>query len=258
MNQLLIFGIEWMGVIAVTLLLSLSPAFKKRKPVKFVYPRREGFVALALFALILVVQVLFITQTHQSALPPVTPPVASPRANFVFTPDDLLRQVAVMAGAIAPFLLALAVRRQPLLSVGMARWSLRIGFELGAALAIIAIFLTNRTYSILNGLTSAQGLFLAAMLVVGFVEEFVFRGFIQLRLVGWLGDLWGWLATAALYTLWQLPQKLLVEHAALPDLALHLGTTLIFALLLGWIMRRSGSTLATGLYHAVHNWILVL
>ncbi len=258
MNQLFIFAIEWMGVIAVTLLLSLSPAFKKRKPVKFVYPRREGFVALGLFALILVFQVLFITQTHQSALPPTVPPVASPRANFAFTPDDLLRQVAVMAGAIAPFLLALAVRRQPLLSVGMARWSWRIGFELGAALAIIAIFLTNRTYSILNGLTSAQGFFFVAMLVVGFAEEFVFRGFIQLRLAGWLGDLWGWLATAALYTLWQLPQKLLVEHVALPDLALHLAITLAFALILGWIMRRSGSTLATGLYHAVHNWILVL
>jgi membrane protease YdiL (CAAX protease family) len=73
-----------------------------------------------------------------------------------------------------------------------------------------------------------------------------------------LGDLWGWLATAVLYTLWQLPQKLLVEHAAPADLALHLAITLAFALLLGWIMRRSGSTLATGLYHAVHNWILVL
>jgi membrane protease YdiL (CAAX protease family) len=258
MNQLFIFIIEWMGVIAVTLLLSLSPAFKKRKPVKFVYPRREGFVALGLFALILVVQVLFITQTKQSALPPILPPVVSPKANFAFTPDDLLRQVAVMAGAIAPFLVALAVRRQPLLSVGMARWSWRIGFELGAALAIIAIFLTNRTYSILNGLTSAQGLFFAAMLVVGFVEEFVFRGYIQLRLAGWLGDLWGWLATAVLYTLWQLPQRLLLGQTALPDIALQMGIALAFALTLGWIMRRSGSTLATGLYHAVHNWILVL
>jgi membrane protease YdiL (CAAX protease family) len=258
MNQLLVFVVEWMGVIAVTLLLSLSPAFKRRRPVKFVYPRREGIIALSLFALITVFQVIFITQTHQAVLPPSTPPVANPRANFVYTPDDLLRQVAVMAAMIVPFLVALAVRRQPLLSVGLARWSVRPGLELGAALAIISIFLTNRTYSILNGVTTSQGLYLVAMLVVGFVEEFIFRGYIQLRLVGWLGELWGWFGTAALFTLWQLPQQLLLEHAALPDLAVRLGTLFLFGVLLGWIMRRSGCTLATALYHAAHNWILVL
>jgi membrane protease YdiL (CAAX protease family) len=258
MNQLVIFLVEWMGVIAVTLLLSLSAAFKRRRPVKFVYPRREGIIALVLWALITAFLAITVSQMHQAILPAVAPPVVNPRVNFAYTPDDVLRQVALAAAFLVPFLLALAIRRQPLLSVGLSRPMLRPGLELGAALGLIAVFLTNKTYSILNGLTTAQGLYLLAMLVVAFVEEFIFRGYIQLRLMDWLGETWGWVITAVLFTLWQVPQKLLLGAGSASDLAISLGTLLLFGLLLGWIMRRSGSVLATTVFHALHNWILVL
>jgi membrane protease YdiL (CAAX protease family) len=258
MNQLLVNVVEWMGVIAVTLLLSLSAAFKRRRPVKFVYPRREGIIALVLWALITAFMAITISQIHQTILPTLTPLVANPRVNFTYTPDDVLRQVALAAAMLVPFLLALAIRRQPLLSVGLSRPSLRPGLELGAALGLIAVFLTNRTYSILNGLTTAQGLYLLAVLVVAFVEEFIFRGYIQLRLMGWLGEIWGWVITAVLFTLWQLPQRLILGVGSASDLAIYLALVLGFGLLLGWIMRRSGSVLATTVFHALHYWIQVL
>jgi membrane protease YdiL (CAAX protease family) len=158
----------------------------------------------------------------------------------------------------APFLLALAIRRQPLLSVGLSRALMRPGLQLGAALALIAVFLSSKIYTIINGLTAAEGLYLVAMLIAGLTEEFIFRGYIQLRLMGWLGEIPGWLLAAALYALWHVPQKLILEGVSLPQLGLSLAYLFVWGLLLGWILRKSGSILATGIYHAVHNWIQVL
>ncbi|HEY3344898.1 MAG TPA: CPBP family intramembrane glutamic endopeptidase [Anaerolineaceae bacterium] len=257
-SQLIIFLVEWMGVVAVTLLLSLSPAFKTRRPVKFVFARREVIIALALFVAITAFLGFVVSRSQQPILPPVSLALTNPRTTFVYTPDDLLRQAALTGAMLIPFLLALAIRRQPLLSAGLSRRVLKPGLQLGAALALITIFLTNKTYSILYGLSTSQGIYLVAMLVVAFVEEFIFRGYIQLRLMDWLGETWGWIATAVLFVVWQLPQRLLVEGGTLADTAIRLGVMLVFGLLLGWIMRRSGSVLATTLFHAAHNWIMVL
>ena len=68
----------------------------------------------------------------------------------------------------------------------------------------------------------------------------------------------GWLLAAAIYALWHLPQKLILEGVALPQLGLSLAYLFAFGLLLGWIMRKSGSVLATGIYHAIQNWIQIL
>ena len=262
MQSLLPTLVEWMGVIAVTLLLSLSPAFQRRRPVQFVYPRREGIIAISLAVLsALLAAVLFSSFFSGAALPsdPLTSPTAPPANQpFTYSLAQLVQQAELALVAAAPFLLALAIRRQPLLSAGLSRASLRPGLQLGAALALITIFLTNKIYAIINGLTQAELLYLVAMLIVGLAEEFIFRGYIQLRLMGWLGEIQGWLLAAAIYALWHLPQKLILEGAALPQLGLSLAYLFVFGLLLGWIMRKSGSVLATGIYHAVHNWIQIL
>jgi membrane protease YdiL (CAAX protease family) len=257
-SQIIVFVVEWMGVVAVTLLLSLSPVFKTRRPVKFVFAGREVIISLALFAVITVFLGVMVGRIHQAILPPVSLTLTNPRVTFVYTPDDLLRQAALSGAMLIPFLLALAIRRQPLLSVGLSNRSLKAGLQMGAGLALITIFLTNKTYSILYGLSIAQGLYFVAMLIVSFVQEFIFRGYIQMRLMDWLGETWGWIATAVLFVVWQLPQRLLLEGGSVTDLAVRLGVTLAFGLLLGWIMRRSGSILATTLFATAHNWIMVL
>ena len=262
MQSLLPTLVEWMGVIAVTLLLSLSPAIQRRRPVQFVYPRREGIISLSLALLVtLLAAVLFSNFFHGAVLPsdPLTSPAASPANQpFMYTPAQLVQQAELALVMAAPFLLALAIRRQPLLSVGLSRPNLRPGLQMGAGLALITVFLSGKIYTILNGLTSAEGLYLVAMLIAGLAEEFIFRGYIQLRLMGWLGEIPGWLLAAALFSLWHMPQKLILEGVSLPQLGLSLAYLFAWGLLLGWIMRKSGSILSTGIYSAVHNWIQIL
>ncbi len=57
-RDLIITLVEWMGIIAVTMILAISPAFQRRRPVKFVYPRREVLVSLGLVALSAVILVV--------------------------------------------------------------------------------------------------------------------------------------------------------------------------------------------------------
>jgi membrane protease YdiL (CAAX protease family) len=240
-------------------LLGLSPAFRHR-PVKFVYARREVILGLGLFALIVAIATGLYLGVY---IGPMAPRVPAPQP---FEPlplnyplDRLAQQVGMLLVIAFPFLVALRIRRQPLLSIGLSRVTMRAGLEMGLALAVIAIFLSNRIYAIINGMTPSKGIYLLAMLVVALADEFIFRGYLMLRLQGLWGDTWGWVAQALLFSLWHLPQKLILEHVVDPaSLAISLAYMFAFGLLLGWIMRKSGNILAPALYHAIHNWVLIL
>lgn len=93
-------------------------------------------------------------------------------------------------------------------------------------------------------------------LVLALAEETIFRGYIQLRLESYFGQKWGWLATAALYLLWQMPGRLWIMPLA--EMWPTLLITLVQALLLGWVMRKSGHVLAPALYRAAAGWLLMI
>jgi len=168
--QLLALLSEWLGVIAVTMILTLSPRFKS-EPVGFVYPRREMIISILLAGLILILAFSFYSGA-------ISPAVANPSI-----PLDTLYQRVFLAGiSMLPFLLALAIRRQPPRSVGWGRQLLLPALQLGLALAILTIFLRGKIYGILNGITSNEAYSLLACLGLCIAEESIFRGYLQLRI----------------------------------------------------------------------------
>jgi len=253
MNDILPIIVVWMGVVAVTLILGLSPRFRRR-PLVFVYPRREGLVSLGLLALIAVLAAF--------AVPAMTPVGETPLISLLsplsgLNEEGMARQF-ILSGLFAlPFVLALLIRRQPLLSVGLGSQTLRPTLQLGAALALITILLANRIPAILDGLTGAEGLYLAACLVVALADEFIFRGFIQLRLSGWLGENNGWVAASVLFAMWR-GLLLALASVSITGLLWPVAITLGLGLLLGWILRKSGNILAGVLYYAFHLWVVSL
>jgi membrane protease YdiL (CAAX protease family) len=251
-NTLLLALAEWAGVIAVTMIMALSPAFKRR-PLIFQYRLREGLVSISLF-------ILAWAGMWAAALLLPQALISGTGKDLVYSVNDVVRQAGTALLFLVPFGLSLLVRRQPLLSVGLGQRTLRASLYLGIALALIAIFLNGKVNAIIyGGITTATVNYLLAVLVTAFVEEAIFRGFIQLRLVGWLGETWGWLATAVLFVLWRLPQKLQqAGGVSLPDLALYLALVFGSGLVLGWVMRKSGNILAPWLYHAFSAWLAVI
>ena len=126
------------------------------------------------------------------------------------------------------------------------------------ALALLALFLRGKIFAVINGLSTPELLYLPAMLAAAFAQETIFRGYVQLRMQSWLGEVWGWLAAAVLFAICQVPELLFARGVALTELPMALVELLAFGLVLGWIMRKSGNILAPALYAAIHAWLMVI
>ena len=234
LNSILLYVSEWLGVVAVTWLVRLTTRLKAR-PVGFKYPAREGYVSLGLFVSILAVAYFFFTQ--------VSP---APDALGI-----LWQRLTVDGIALAIFVVALLGRGQPPRSAGWGRSTSGAALRIGVALAFLTIFLRGKIFSIINGLSPQDGLALLACVGIGLAEESIFRGYIQLRLSYWLGERWGWLATAGLYLIWQIPRL-----AADPvNLLLNLLVVAVQGLVLGWLAQISGNVLAPAIYRAISEWV---
>jgi membrane protease YdiL (CAAX protease family) len=233
---------EWLGVLATTWILLLSARFRKR-PVIFKYQRREGNITLLLSAFIILVAALAFRNLIQL---PVLPVPASLNALGLRTVLGLI--------ALLLFTVVLLMRGQPLLSAGWGRANLSPAFQLGLGLAIITIFLRGKTTGILNGLASEEALSLLLCAALALSEESIFRGFVQLRLSGWWGEIAGLLGTALLWIFWQIPRLMLYPEQFWFLLLLTTGQ----ALVLGWVAQKSGHSLPVTMYRAVSEWILYI
>lgn len=229
---------EWLGVIAVIMIAGLSPRLKV-KPVGFLYPRREGLVALSLYLLIFLFQSL----------------VASGSLGWVALSG--LRsgapQARMLVGvlSLAPVAAVLWLRRQPVRSAGWYRVALGGAFRTGIALVVLTIILRGKTLTLLNGITPQEARLLFYWLVICLAEETIFRGYIQLRLSSWLGETWGLLATSLLFLAWQWP-FLAVQSSML---AVNLLVAIARALVAGWVAQKSKHVIAPILYRLTSEWL---
>ena len=229
---------EWLGVIAVTMILRASPRFQPRK-LDFLYPRREGMVSLTLFALILIIAFFFYQSTLHSS-------VSAPSGVL----DLLWQQLTLALISLAAFVAALFIRKQPALSVLWGRPLLGSSIRLGLALVFLTIFLRGMINTLLKGVSATQGYALLGCLGVSLAEETIFRGYLQPRLGAWLGSRRGWLAASAMFALWQIP-RLMSDPVTLP---LKLVLVTIQGLILGWATQKSGHVLGPALYRTVSMW----
>jgi membrane protease YdiL (CAAX protease family) len=236
---------EWLGVVAVVMIAGISPMLKKIRLLEFRFPQRELTFAFSLFAIIYVFAFQFYSNSifdflHQLAVS--------------FAGGDNAERMVLALVSLLPFIVALIARGQPLKSIGWGKENLRAGLTVGLMLALLTIFLRGKFMTILAGVSSQKLSLLLVYLVWVLAEETIFRGYIQPRLQSRIGKPWGWLATAALFTLWQLPGRLWILPFASFWMIVVVG--LVQGLLLGWIMQKSGHVLAPILYRAISLWII--
>lgn len=239
MDALLLMLPEWLGAVAVLMLASISPRFK-RPPLVFKYAQRDGLFALAVFGVALMAAVTFalvdarsLTSIFGAALQPLT-------ARLLLAVLSLIPAVGL-----------LLQRQQPWRSAGWNRAMQMPALQLGLALGFLAIFLRGKFNSLFAGIGTDALNALWMWLVIALAEETVFRGYIQLRLTTWWGAWGGWLGTAGLFLLWQLPRWLMQPENLIANLIIGA----LQALLCGWIMRQSGHVGASALYRAISEWL---
>ena len=237
---------EWLGVIAVAWMMGIAARFQK--PVTgFKYARRDGFAALGIAAVLLV-----FAFAYQFFNPPTFPDPAP----IAPGPIADLGKALVLAGlGLLPVLAALYTRKQPIRSAGWNQPLIVPGLLMGLAIALLTIFLRNRHYDLLLGLDSTELTQLFLAIGIALAEETIFRGYIQLRLVWWLGLWRGILLTSVLYTGWHLAAW--VGRLPADTIVVLVLLTFIQSLVVGWVARRSGGVAAGALYRAISIWATV-
>jgi membrane protease YdiL (CAAX protease family) len=238
---------EWLGVIAVVMIAGISPMIKKIRRIEFRYPRRDATFALILFAVIF----FFAFQYYTSR-------IFEPLRAFAesLPGGDIAQRMLIALIAALPVILLLLVRGQPPKSTGWSRDNIRANVTLALMLVILVVFLRGKFFTLLQGVSTEQGSLLLVILVWCLVEETIFRGYIQLRLMSFLGTTWGWLATSLLYVLWQLPGRSLFTQFSTEWPLLVIA--LVQGLLLGWIMRKTYHVAAPALLRAFATWLLLI
>ena len=243
MSDLLPYLPEFLGVIAVLWMVTASRRFIYRQ-IGFVHSQRDGVVALSLWLLALILEIGIYTGV-------IPIPVLPGTESFNSAVPILNTQPVAAVVALLVVLASMLYRRQPPKSAGWNRLTLRTGLMAGLALALLSIFLRAKFTAISSGVSPAQFSALILVSVTAVAEETVFRGYLQQRLVWWLGQRWGFILTAGLYLAWRLPLILAMP----PDtLAANLILTAIQSLLLGWAMLSFGNVTVSTIYGAISVW----
>jgi len=247
-TNIIAFISEWLGVIAVAWLLGLSHRFQK-PPIGFRYARRDGLIAFSLSALIIVFSYFYNTA--------INPPEIAQSLRISPAPvHNLIQALLLAVFCLAPFVVALLVRQQPIRSIG---WNLALmtpGLQMGVSMAILTIFLRNRVMDVLGGLAAPVLSSLPIAIGIALAEETIFRGYIQMRLAWWLGAWPGLVLSAALFTLWHLPAWL--QTLPIQTYLILAGLTFAQGLVLGWVMRKSGNVVAPALYRSFSIWVTLI
>lgn len=238
---------EYIGALAVTMLLGLSPRINTVPPVGFKYPQRErtAVVGLSLGLLIL----------------------AGVAGRAAWLPGSLLGlpvemepliQMGILAMiAFAAVAALLVLRGQPWRSSGWHKNLTRPGIQFGLALVFLTLFLRGKFLTMFQDMPEVALWALLFSLVIGLAEETVFRGYLQMRLISVWGNQKGWLAASALYVLWRIPSWLVYGWGT-QAFWIQVAMGILQSLLLGWMMLKSRHVLTPGLYHAVSLWVAYL
>jgi len=168
------------------------------------------------------------------------------------------RQVALNAFLLAPTAVWLWRRRAGWAACTWGRDRMGRAVLLGMLLGVAALLWRARPFAPERLALADTWWALATFAVVAAAEETLFRGFLQPRLMAWLGGVGGYLATALLFTATHLPARLLSGEPvgeALTYATLHL---LPMALLFGGAMLAANHAAAPTLLHLAWNWASVI
>ncbi len=243
--QILLHVSEWLGVGSLTWIAGLSPRFHRR-PINFIYQRRENIISFSLYTLALLLGFFVRIEFQQ----------ANSFTLYSLSNEIFLRLLLAIV-LLAPFVIALIYRRQPVRTLGWGKATLRPALQLGLGLIILVIFLHGKIFSIINQFSAIPWAVFLALLAIALVEESVFRGYIFIRLTAGFGSISGLAITALLSTIWQ--AAFFVNFGASLDVVLlSLVFILAQSLLLGWIMQKSGHVAAPAMYAAISNMMVFI
>ncbi len=176
---------------------------------------------------------------------------------------EVLTKLIVYAVFVAPSLLLMWLRKEPPASAGVSKQNLGGSLIVGSVLAAIIVLLTilgngRSMGQVIGGLGIRNFWALFSYAIVGFGEEFAFRGYLQSRLVIWLGRWRGWVVSSVLMALAHVVSRVVFQGEPAIDAFFGSLSIIPVSLFLGYVMLRTENVVAPALAHMFADWILTL
>lgn len=170
--------------------------------------------------------------------------------------QDLVEQLFVLFVYFLPMVLMLRLNGETLQSIGFTRKNLRKATGVGLLLAVTTLLFANGGPSAVFKFTENHNInSLIYCSFVGFGEEILFRGYLQNRLVAWLGHYKGWILASILFALAHVPSRVFAQGLDFPVALAYSLMPLFGGLFLGFVMLRTGSVVSGGLFHTFCDWV---
>jgi len=236
-------------------LIWLVTRFRKPKSleIKFVTPWKEAALATGyVIGLFLALAVVFFFLVQSAGGPLGTP--------MQFDLPMALRQwVTYAIMFIIPVFVIIKVRKHSFETIGVTKKNLWLSFGIGLGLSLLIAALSITPEQFLNRFFSSNTFYaFIYFLAVGFGEELMFRGLLQLRCSSWLGEIKGFILASTIMALVHIPQRIFAVGLD-PLSALVSALSLMpFSLLMGFLMLRTRNILGPTILHTINNWISVL
>lgn len=252
LKGIIIQGIFFLILGLIVYVLTIKLKFN-HKELNINNPRRNAVYALiaVCISIFIAAIILFLSSISKSN--------TETQTNFIYNFSSVLQIAITYLIFMSPILITKRFLRQPWSSTGVSKHNLKISILIGSIVGIITIIYTLLYYniSIVKVITHLNinhfwGLLYFA--VVGFSEEFIFRGYLQIRLIAWLGKNKGWIISSVLMVLIHLPQRIFVQGMTLTGAFTNILYLVFFSLFLGYIMIKSENIAAPAIFHTLGDW----
>ena len=177
----------------------------------------------------------------------------------LYTPGRVMNILFSYLLFALPTLAVMRIRRESLASAGMRRENLLSALLVALLLGGMLVGGTARSSRpVLVPLSAGHFWAVLYFLVVGFGEEFIFRGYLQTRLVDWLGRWQGWLLASTAMALMHIGQRMAAGGMDFQQAVLSSASLIPISLLLGALMLWSGNVVLPGVLHMFMDWVNTL
>jgi membrane protease YdiL (CAAX protease family) len=145
---------------------------------------------------------------------------------------------------------------EPLKSVGISRTNLWQSIVIGFVFVVLMFYMQhNDLLEKLQGLERRNSIRLVYFAFIGFEEEILFRGYLQTRLIAWIGKWRGWGLASVIMALAHFPLRMLIDDKALGTALINALGLIPVSLFFGFLMLRTRNVLAPAIIHTFTNWI---
>lgn len=176
----------------------------------------------------------------------------------VYEFKHLMPQIIFLFIWVVPAALVMVTRQESLETAGITSRNLWQSLIIGSILALSAFYFQPGGFlgKIVN-LRSHHAVAFVYYSFIAFGEEFLFRGFLQTRLVCRCGNAKGWLITAVIFAYGHLPYNMFINGTSFLDAVLASTTLIPIGLLMGFVMLRTRNLIAPLVFHIFVNWVTV-